>query len=180
MRSWNPTKAVTAFETFGLTGTNAALAVYWLSLWSPTAPPQRAGFNPARVRELLPGIGLTEVRGERAVCRLSGHYIDMAMGGELRGTDMLSLVSGEARQLRKERLTTLVNGAVSLSRHAYVMFGVPHVAETVQLPFFGETEDGARQYLSHTNWRPAPTDHYVREATLRSGMPDDYLSLSLV
>jgi len=180
MRSWNPTKAITAFETLGLTGTNAAIAVYWLSLWSPAAPPLRATFNPARVRDLLPAIALTEVREERAVCRLSGHYIDMAMGGELRGTDMLSLVDGEARQLRKTRLTTLVDGAIALSRTRYRMFGAVHEAETLQLPFFGATEDGARQYLTHTNWRPAPTDHYVRETHLRPAMPDDYVALSLV
>lgn len=180
MVSWNPTKAISAFETFGLTGTNAAMAVYWLSLWSPSAPPQRSAFNPGRVKDLLPAIGLTEVRESSAVCRLSGHYIDMAMGGELRGRDMLSLVSGEQRLLRNERLTALVGGKIALSRTHYTMFGVTHVAETLQLPFFGETEDGARQYITHTNWRPAPTDHYVREATLRPGMPDEYLALSLI
>ena len=180
MVNWNPTKAVTAFETFGLTGTNAAMAVYWLSLWSPSGPPNRASFNPARVRDLLPAIGLTEVREERAMCRLSGHYIDMAMGGELRGADMFTLVCGEERQLRKDRLTALVNGKVALSRTRYEMFGVVHVAETLQLPFFGETEDGARQYVVHTNWRPTPTDHYVRETQLRPGVPDAYLALSLI
>ena len=179
MADWNPTKAVSAFETFGLTGTNAAIAVYWLSLWTPSGPPRRASFNPARVRDLLPALALTEVRQERAVCRLSGHYIDMAMGGELRGADMFSLVRSEQRQMRRERLMALVDGKVALSRTHYLMFGVTHIAETLQLPFFGETEDGARQYLSHTNWRPAPTDHYVRETTLRPGMPDEYLALSL-
>jgi len=180
MPVWNPTKAVTAFETFGLTGTNAAMAVYWMSLWSPTAPPRRSSFNPARVRDLLPAIGLSEVREDRAICRLSGHYIDMAMGGELRGKDMFSLVSGEQRQVRRERLTALVLGRVALSRTRYTMCGATYVAETLQLPFFGETEDGARQYLAHTNWRPAPSDAYVRESQLRCGMPDEYLFASLI
>jgi hypothetical protein len=180
MAVWNPTKAVTAFETFGLTGTNAALAVYWMSLWSPTAPPQRCLFNPARVRDLLPAIGLSDVREDSAVCRLSGHYIDMAMGGRLRGEDMFSLVSGEQRRLRKERLSALVRGRVALSRTRYMVCGITYVAETLQLPFFGKTEEGARQYLAHTNWRPAPREAYVRENQLRPGMPDEYLFASLV
>jgi len=181
MAVWNPTKAIAAFETFGLTGTNAAMAVYWLSLWSPAAPPQRSSFNPARVRDLLPAIGLAEVREQRAVCRLSGRYIDMAMGGALCGVDMFSLVGGEQRQLRKERLTALVHGRIALSRTRYTMCGATYVAETLQLPFFGETEDGARQYLAHTNWRPATSDTFMSgERELRPGMPDEYLFASLI
>ena len=180
MPVWSASKVVAAFETFGLTGTNAALAVYWMSLWTASSPPQRGAFNPGRVRDLLPAIGLTEVREDRAMCRLSVHYIDMAMGGELRGTDTLTLVDIEQRRLRKSRLDALVAGSVALSRTRYEYRGSVYFAETLQLPFFGASEDGARQFITHTNWRPAPTDHYVREKRLRSGMPDEYLALSLV
>jgi hypothetical protein len=179
MPGWNASKVVAAFEAFGLKGTNAALGVYWMSLWSPAGPPMRGAFNPARVRELLPAIGLTEVREDSAMCRLSGHYIDMAVGGELRGHDTLALVDAGQRRLRKTRLTALVDGCVAMSRTRYDMLGASYFADTLQLPFFGTSEDGARQFISHTNWRPAPSDHYVREKRLRGGMPDEYLAFSL-
>ena len=181
MALWDRSKALAAFETFRLSGTNAALAVYWLSLWDGAAAPARAAFNPARVRELLPAIALCEMRGDgRAMCRLSGLYLDMAMGGPLRGADMLSLVGGAERQRRAARLSGLVGGGVALSRTRYVVGGRSFVAETLQLPFFGTAEDGARQYLSHCDWRPGAGDQYRREPHLRSGTPDEHLAVALV
>jgi hypothetical protein len=181
MHGWDRSKGLAAFEAFGLTGTNAALAVYWLSLWRDDAPPRRADFNPARVKYLLPAISITELRGDgAAICRLAGHYIDLALGGPMRGVDMLSLVSGEARTLRSARLCAVVDGGIGLSR---TRFETPEcataIAETLQLPFFGTLEDGSRQFLTHTNWRPHPSDR-LAPATRWNGVPDAYRAVALV
>ncbi|HXC57631.1 MAG TPA: PAS domain-containing protein [Rhizomicrobium sp.] len=182
MREWDRAKAIAAFEAFQLSGTNAALAVYWLSLWDGNRPPRRGDFNPARVRDLLPAIALTEVRSnDDPVCRLSGRYIDMALGAPMRGVNMLTLAGGaEQRTLRRARLCALVDGGVALAKtHYRTEAHVTAVAETIQLPFHGMLEDGSRQILMHTNWRPAPADYRVRTRRPNAGFPDAYCALPL-
>ena len=99
----------------------------------------------------------------------------------MRGVNVLTLVQAEERQLRSERLCAVVAGHVGIS---YTRYETPdHVtatAETIQLPFFGAMEDGSRQYLTHTNWRPDTSDIYKRERTRYSGRPDDYRALSIL
>jgi hypothetical protein len=182
MGAWDRSKALAAFEAFALTGPNAALAVYWLSLWRGGEPPRRADFNPARVRDLLPAIALVEMRGGgNAVCRLSGGIIDAVFGMPLRGVDLVTLVGGDERRTRAARLTAVVDGGVGLSRTQYssaVTFET-EIAETIQLPFFGAQEDGARQYLTHTNWRPHPLELGAPERSRYSGQPDEYHAAAL-
>ena len=181
MTPWQRSSALTAFETFRLDGTNAVMAAYWLSLWNGNTPPARSAFNPARVRSLLPAVAMTEVRDDgAAVCRLSGLYVDMVFGGSLRGVDMLSLVPVDKRTIRSQRLRAVVGGHVSLSRTRYESDGMEYVAETLLLPFSGTLEDGSRQFLTHTNWRPRSSDAFRAEAQLRSGWPDTYEAVPLV
>jgi hypothetical protein len=178
MRAWDRSKAIAAFEAFGLTGSNTALAVYWLSLWRDDAPPVRGDFNPARVKDLLPAIALTEMRSNGdAVCRLAGRHIDLAMGAPALGMNMLALVGEPERRVRSGRLKAIVDGAIGLSRTHYTTSDHSRqVAETLQLPFFGTMEDGSRQYLSHTNWRPRRGDVLTPRW---DAQPDDYAAVGL-
>jgi hypothetical protein len=183
MGAWDRSKALAAFEAFALTGPNAALAVYWLSLWRDNEPPRRADFNPARVRDLLPAIALVEMRsGGAAVCRLSGGIIDAAFGKPLCGVDLIALVSGDERRMRAERLAAVIAGGVGLSRTQYRSVATleSEIAETIQLPFFGTQEDGARQYLTHTNWRPHPAEIGAPGQSRYLGKPDEYCAAALV
>ncbi len=182
MGAWDRSKALAAFEAFALTGPNAALAVYWLSLWRDGEPPRRADFNPARVRDLLPAIALVEWHGSgEAVCRLSGGIIDAAFGGPLRGVDLVTLVGGDERRTRAARLGAVADGGVALSRTRYrsAVTLETESAETIQLPFFGAQENGARQYLTHTNWRPHPLEIAAPGQSRYSGQPDDYCAAAL-
>ncbi len=181
MAQWDRFRAMAAFGSFGLSGTNAAVAAYWLSLWDGDRPPSRNAFNPARVRELLPAIALMQVlETNDAICRLSGRFIDLAFGAPMRGVNVLTLVEGEQRKLRSERLRAVVDGRVGFSRTRYK--SPDHevaIAETIQLPFFGVMEDGSRQYLTHTTWRPSTFDFHANERTPYSGLPDEYVALSI-
>lgn len=181
MAEWDRYRALAAFEAFKLTGSNATMAIYWLSLWQGGRPPGRDSFNPARVRDLLPAIALGEVHENGdVVCRLSGRYIDMAFGRTMRGADVLSLVDGEERVRRRARLLAIVDGHVALSKTRYERSdGTAAIAETIQLPFFGTKEDGSRQYVTHTNYRPSSPDSLGRTRPQRDGRPDIYRAISL-
>jgi len=180
MAEWDRAKALTALDAFNLRGTNATLADYWMSLWDGDRPPPRSQFNPAQVRDMLPAIGLAQVESNgNAICRVSGRFIDMAFGRPMSGMNVLDLVEGEERLLRSARLLAVVDGHVGLSHTRYMTEEkTVAVAETIQLPFFGPAEDGSRQYLTHTNWRPTPSDFLVQDRPKSDGRPDTYFSVS--
>ena len=182
MRKWDRSKALAALESFGLHGTNASLAVYWLSLWNGDRPPERGAFNPAQVKDLLPAIAITEVRQSGdAVCRLSGTFIDMAIGQPMLGLNVVSLVENEHRQIRRARLRTLVDGGVALSKVRYEgPSGEDAFAEVLQLPFYGPMEDGSRQFLAHISWRPTMSRPNSPGRIEYAGMPEEYFAATLL
>lgn len=175
---WSYQTAVDAIETLDLSEPNFKFAHYWLSLWSGKTPPTRSTFNPDKIRELLPGVGLVEVHASGVpICRLSGTAIDTGLGRSLTGKNLLDFVSGEAKELRRSRVTTTVAGCMSVSRISYVQAGKTKILETVQLPFFGFSEVGSRLLVGHINWRPSdgvpdPTTTYDPMA-----LPETYLSV---
>ena len=184
MADWDRARALAALEAFNLRGANAAVAAYWLSLWDGDRAPCRSMFNPNHLRDFLPAIALMQVHtGGDILCRLSGRIIDTAIGTPLQGQSMLALVQGEERALRSRRLNAIVDGHVGLSHTRFET--VDHetgVAETIQLPFSGTMEDGARLYLTHTNWRPGGTEYLSlsrEEGKPYDGRPDIYCALSL-
>jgi hypothetical protein len=178
---WDRSKALAAFESFGLHGTNAALAIYWLSLWDGNRPPQRSAFNPMQVRELLPAIAITQMSAnDEAVCRLSGSHIDQAIGRPLLGVKVIDLVDGRQRPVRRARLKAIVDGGVSLSRVRYdSASGDDAYAEVIQLPFHGVMEDGSRQFLSHMDWRPSMSRPNSPGRAEYAGMPDEFYAIAL-
>ncbi len=176
---WSYPKAVAAIEKLGLAERNVKFAHYWLSLWKGELPPTRSSFNPDSVHDLLPGIGLVEVKANHdPICRLSGTAIDVAMGRPLTGVNLLDFVSVTGKEIRRTRIKAIVEGSVSVSRTPYRQADQTKLIETVQLPFFGVTQEGSRLYMAHTNWRPG--DGFASPPTPSEplGFPETYHSVS--
>lgn len=150
--------AVEGFAALDLAEENRRILDYWLSLWEGDALPARARFEPLRVRDLLPGVMIMEVKpGERVRVRLSGSAVNAAVGMDLTGQDLLALTSPADREARLERNTSSANGNAGWSlRTGMTPDGTAWEAEEIYLPFRDLTEDGARLILYHTTLRPNP------------------------
>jgi hypothetical protein len=149
-----------AFEKLALSPSNEKLARYWLSLWDGDALPKRAQLSPARVKDLLPGIGIFEVRpGESSRCRLSGTAIQHALGREIAGLDWRQYTAKEHWQSRLARNSQIADGGVGVGLRRGQPDGGAGATQELQLPFADETEDGARLILFHLDWRPEDRLH---------------------
>ncbi|HSM97027.1 MAG TPA: PAS domain-containing protein [Rhizomicrobium sp.] len=147
-------RAMEAFSRLPLTVSNGKLAEYWLSLWSGNRLPQRSQLSPARIKELLPGIGIFEVRaGESSRCRLAGTAIQRALGREISGCDWRSYTPDSQQAERLHRNTAIARGAVGIG----IRNGRAGITQELMLPFADDTEDGARLILFHLDWRPEDT-----------------------
>jgi hypothetical protein len=173
---WSYSKAVAAIEQFGLVEKNMRLACYWLSLWEGDAPPTRESFDPRKVVELLPGIGLVDMHEDKGpICRLSGTAIDRALGRPVTGTNLLDFLPEKDRGTRLTRLNAILDGGISVSRTAFsTRHGTSNFVETLQLPLYGRCETGTRQYLAHANWRP--NMGFAKDAApgLKLGLPETF------
>ena len=169
-------EAVAALERFALCEANVQLACYWLSLWKDDAPPPRAAFNPARTRNLLPGMTLFEINAfGDIVCRLAGTAVDAALGFSIAGKSLLKFVPPDKQHTRQRRLSCLVDGAVAVARSTYRdPSGALRTMENLNLPFGGESETGARQFLIHSNIRPTIQEKLRRPAVWHAGYPEEF------
>lgn len=168
---WSRSAARAAVENLCLSGPNRVLADYWLSLWRGDSAPGRGAFDPARVRELLPGIAIFEVRpGESIHCRLAGAAYKFRFGFEMAGIDWMGATPSSQRAVRMERNSQIVAGAISAgTRSDPDRDEAERWFSDVQLPFAGVGEDGARTYLHHSDWRPKADEHRLKR--VRSGGP---------
>jgi hypothetical protein len=147
-----------AFSRFPLTASNKKLADYWLSLWSGNQLPLRSQLSPSRMKDLLPGIGIFEVRaGESSRCRLAGTAIQRALGREIAGSDWRTYTLPDQQAERLTRNSAIANGAVGIGTRNTITSEGPSTTQELQLPFADETEDGARLILFHLDWRPVET-----------------------
>jgi len=170
--------AADAIAQLELSESNAALAEYWLSLWSRGRPPTRAAFNPMRVPKHLAGIALFEITHAGPIgCRLAGTAIESGLGFRLTGKDFLSLLPAEEVPIRRLRLRHLVCGSVAVARTSYVTGdGREGVQENLMLPFGGVSESGSQQFLLHTNVRPSSEDLVHRPDEWNTGLPQEYVT----
>jgi hypothetical protein len=147
--------AINALKTLSIGGRNRVLADYWLSLWAEDKPPVRAAFNPARIRTLLPGIGLFSVKpGVSAACRLAGTAIGQSLGRDLTSLDWRAYTPKEQWAERLARNSAIAEGQIGIGvRSRDNAQGERRVSVELQLPFADEMEDGARQILFHLDWR---------------------------
>jgi hypothetical protein len=172
-------RALAAFGKLSLSPMNEKLARYWFSLWSGDVPPMRAQLSPSRMKDLLPGIGIFEVRpGESSRCRLSGTAIQRALGREIAGLEWRQYTPADQWHARLARNSQIAEGGVGVGlRRARADQG-GGITQELQLPFADRTEDGARLILFHLDWRPEDTLNDVREiAPIR--VADEFRVLSL-
>lgn len=150
--------AMNAFASLPLSVANAKLAQYWLSLWDGDTLPMRSQLSPARMKALLPGIGIFEVRaGESSRCRLAGTAIQRALGREIAGCDWRAYTPAAQHAERLARNCAIATGAVGIGVRNTTTPDGPSTTQELQLPFADKTEDGARLILFHLDWRPAAT-----------------------
>lgn len=173
--------AADAVAALDLCEQNRELALYWLSLWGDDdLPPARGDFNPARVREHLPGVAVFERFADgNLICRLSGTALDKITGLQLTGRDMLSMLKENERPIRIERYTSMAQGTIAVGRVPFRTWaGKPGLIENVNLPFRGDSEQGTCQFLLHTNLRPQPEDLLHRPAEWNAGIPPEYCAIA--
>ncbi len=139
---------------------NTALARYWLSLWDGDKPPARGDLNPARMKQMLPGIAIFDCRpDERLHCRLAGSAIVAGLGVDVTGKDIVALTPTPFRKARLERSSQVVRGAISRRHQRYqTRVGGAVLVEDIHLPLSGIAEDGSRSILFHADWRPTTLD----------------------
>lgn len=150
--------AMDAFANLPLSAANAKLARYWLSLWDGDQLPLRSQLSPAQMKDLLPGIGIFEVRaGESSRCRLAGTAIQRALGREIAGSDWRAYTPAAQHAERLQRNCAIASGGVGIGIRNTATPEGQSTTQELQLPFADETEDGARLILFHLDWRPAET-----------------------
>lgn len=144
---------------------NLQLARHWLSLWEDGMPPARSAIKPRDVKNLLPGIAILEMRGDRSViCRLSGSALAMGLGVDPTGKDVIAITPPEHRAGRLARYQRVLDGAVSRCVKPHLTrFGTTVMVEDIQLPLGGLTAEGNRQILYHADWRPQTLDRSIAE-----------------
>jgi hypothetical protein len=157
---WNKQSAETALESLGFNSKNAALAHYWLSLWDGDTPPTRGALNPARMKELLPGIAIFDCRPDESLrCRLAGSAIVAGLGVDVTGQDLIALTPPAFRKARLERSSRVTQGAISRRHQKFTeRTGGAALVEDIHLPLSGIAEDGSRSILFHADWRPVTLD----------------------
>lgn len=182
VQHWDRSAALAAVSSLGIEGPNLRVAQYWLSLWSNGRPPKRSAFNPERLRDVLQGIAVFDVRpGESVRCRLAGPAYKFRFGFEISGRDWLALTVPDQRQLRLERNSLTVGGAMSAGRRRDPdRNGPSQWFSDVQLPFSDIAEDGARSYLHHSNWRPVGAEFLLdRPRLAKPTTADDFNAISI-
>jgi hypothetical protein len=155
--------AMRAVENLGFAKSNLALARYWLSRWSNSAPPVRAEIKPRDVKSHLPGIAILELHDEAVMCRLAGSALAMGLGIDPTGRDLIAITPPEFRDARMSRYRRVADGAVSRCVKPHrTRFGATIMIEDLLLPL-GSGEDRVRQILYHADWRPQTLDRSVAE-----------------
>jgi hypothetical protein len=157
--SFDETLASEAIETLSFGALNGQFARYWLSLWKDGLPPVRRALRPAQMKELLPGMAIIEFHHDgRAICRLAGSAVAMAIGFDPTGMDILALTPEVFRAQRLQRYRTVAAGAVSRCiRRVQNRFQETVLIEDVQVPL-SDAADNMTLILYHAGWRPQTLD----------------------
>jgi hypothetical protein len=145
------------FAEVSLAAENRRLVSYWLSLWEVDELPQWRHYDPSRVRDLLPGIAIMEIKASTHVrMKLSGSAVNAAFGHDLSGQDVLAVTKESDRATRLARNSQIAEGCASWAiRKGHAADGREWFSEEVQLPFRDVLSNDARLILFHTTWRPS-------------------------
>lgn len=155
---------------------NLRMVDYWLSLSRDGALPQRDAFDPAAASDFLRGCGLFDVKpGESVHCRIAGMVLKLVFGSNVAGQDWLAITPARHRRQRMIRYSAVAQGAVGVGRRVAVgKKGNTVSIEEVMLPFADVAEDGTRQVLVHTDWRPEGEEWFGVDATYAVTLADEF------
>lgn len=173
MTRFDKTLAADAVEAMGFSAANRKLARYWLSGWNGDEPPMRNAILPSKIKDLLAGIAIIELRHDgTAYCRLAGSAICMGLGIDITGKDVLALMPPEFRAERRTRYERVVAGAISRNvKRILNRFNQTILVEDIQLPLSGGA-DGS-QIIYHADWRPQTMDRSAPEILRGLGTAED-------
>ena len=167
MTEYSKERTVARFWEAGLTAESRRLAGYWLSLWDADELPLRRRYDPAQVRDLLPGIAIMEINAaERVHIRLAGSALNADFGFDLSGWDLATITREENRPVRLARNSQIALGTAAWAlRRGRTADSRDWESEEVHLPFRGDVlPDGARLALFHSTWRPDATGKPIIDA----------------
>jgi len=136
---------------------NRELIAYWLSLWPGDALPDRASFNPAKLKHRLPEMILFDVvPGKSVTVRLAGTNIVRGLRMELKGCDWIAAAPPSFRAERLRNFTSIARGAIIVGqRRVPLNFGDSYVCEEILLPF-APGADGIHSVICHIDGNPGP------------------------
>jgi hypothetical protein len=150
-------RAQNAINALKLTGPNREVAGQWLSFWKGGQPPPLETFKRLKWLHTEAMIISRVKQGALLQCVSAGAFLKIAMGFELAGQDLLTLVAQDERDALLAHWWQVAEGAVSLTYREFKAAEGGGIAQAVGLPFSGEEADGSRHVLLHTNWRPSGT-----------------------
>lgn len=160
---------------------NRRLVDYWLSLWDADELPLQLRYEPARIRDLLPGIAIMEVKtDERVHIRLAGSALNAAFGFNLGGWDLATITREEDRPVRLARNSQIALGTAALAlRRGRTADGRDWTSEEIHLPFRDVLPDGARVVLFHSTWRPDASGKPIIDAQYGLGLVEAWQTIHL-
>jgi len=169
----------TAVAELRLEPANAELVRYWFELWPGANLPDRAAFQPAKFKSILPNIVLFSVVPDEGVTvRLAGTRFNQLMGEEMTGKDWLAEGSPDRRAQRFANFCAIARGAVMLGHRRLVAEdGDDVISQEIVLPFAAGA-DGVHPVLGHSH---LSRDDFLRVKKPQRGSGDgqDYQLLEL-
>jgi hypothetical protein len=159
MAEFSKDRAAAGFWEAELAPENRRFVNYWLSLWDADELPLRQRYDPAQMRDLLPGIAIMEVKAaERVHIQIAGSALNAAFGFDLSGWDLATITREDDRPVRLARNSQIALGTAALAlRRGRTVDGRDWTSEEVHLPFRDVLPDGVRLVLFHSTWRPDAT-----------------------
>lgn len=125
----------------------AEFALYWYSLRRNGDLPYQSEFDPSKVRHLLPGITIYELKLDGEIrCRLLGTGLTEQLGWDFTDHDFLDLWADEARGVVRESFETVLNMPCGLFNEisGFTEHGAEITGISVGFPALDETGKAVR------------------------------------
>ena len=166
-------RARRAVGQLNLTGANTEVAAHWLSLWHDGKPPKMNSFIQSRILKHIPAKNIFEIHENESVrCIKGAAFVKLASGFDFTNQDILALTNAADRDALLAWMWQIASGAVCVYYRSYKSKTESSgLSQGVALPFSDVEPDGARYFLTHTNWRPIGSDWVAGSVTIDLQIP---------